>query len=830
MLAEKLDSYENVKPSSQKLTKLSNSRFSRNTGNPEFRKSHSFKVEKNISGNHNSAFANPSYMPAQNTNTGFHPPISCYGCGNPGFIKSKCPKCSLKKESASVNAIHMFTYLTSPVALLDIEVYEATGTVCADTGASQSVEGELMFNFLRNCGQKFSEFHLAMCLADGQQSTSLVQKATVPITVGGRTFQIYLIFLPHAKGNRTLLGVDFLRTSGIVIDMRNNFWYFGDKPSFRVPFSKDVPLPVDDSPVEINSSSCPTNSIPSEIPLHSNTVDENETNDLHLREEGQALNVEERNDLRVLLNESKDVFRLGGEPTPFVKHFINTEECESPYAAPVVLVPKSNGTVRLCIDYRKLNAITIPDKYPLPLMDVLLHDAKSTAFMSTLDLKSGYHQVKINPADQDKTAFVCPFGTFRYKRMPFGLRNAPATFQRLMDQFRNGLPNVNTLVYLDDIVVLSETFEQRIEDLRMVFDRLKKFKLCAKREKCKFVCSRVKYLGLWITPKGIEVDQDKTAAMQNIPSPRNLKQLQSFLQTCSWYRKFIPNFSDIARPLSNLSKKSTAWKWSEIEQQAFQTLKQCLITPPILRQVDPKKPFIIRTDASSYALGAVLLQGESPTDEQPVEYASRLLSSAEKNYSTTEREALAVDWALNKFRGYIEGAEITVASDHQQPEYRDEKICELKTIIIDFPTRTANELKTEQLKDLELKKIIDCFENPNKGVDPANWTGRGYVMNQGVLYRYSPHAEVEEAQLNALDTKPLIRTLQVFCRSQRFESIAIDLFGPLETTEGMKWIFIVEDYTTKWVELFPLKQATAKECAMTLLNEVFLRDTECPVD
>ncbi|GFS54202.1 retrovirus-related Pol polyprotein from transposon 297 [Trichonephila clavipes] len=137
------------------------------------------------------------------------------------------------------------------------------------------------------------------------------------------------------------------------------------------------------------------------------------------------------------------------------------------------------------------------------------------------------------------------------------------------------------------------------------------------------------------------------------------------LQTCSWYRKFIPNFSHIARPLSNVSKKSTAWKWSEIEQQAFQTLKQCLITPPILRQVDPKKPFIIRMDASSYALGAVLLQGESPTDEQPVEYASKLLSSAEKNYSTTEREALAVVWALNKFRGYIEGAEITVASDHQ---------------------------------------------------------------------------------------------------------------------------------------------------------------------
>ncbi|GFU90876.1 retrovirus-related Pol polyprotein from transposon 412 [Trichonephila clavipes] len=185
------------------------------------------------------------------------------------------------------------------------------------------------------------------------------------------------------------------------MDMRNNFWYFGDKPSFRIPFSKDVPLPVDDSPVEINSSSCPTNSIPSEIPLHSNTVDETETNDLHLREEeGQALNVEERNDLMVLLNESDHPpvsiapYRLSPNRKEHLRKEIDNllahniiEECESPYAAPVVLVPKSNGTVRLCIDYRKLNAITIPDKYPLPLMDVLLHDAKSTAFMSTLDLK-----------------------------------------------------------------------------------------------------------------------------------------------------------------------------------------------------------------------------------------------------------------------------------------------------------------------------------------------------------------------------------------------------------------------------------------------------------
>ncbi|GBM19385.1 Retrovirus-related Pol polyprotein from transposon 412 [Araneus ventricosus] len=619
-----------------------------------------------------------------------------------------------------------------------------------------------MFNFLQKRGQKFIEIDLAVCLADGQQSTSTVLKTTVPITVHGRTFRTDLIFLPHAKGN---LGVDFLRQSGIVMDMHNNFWYFGDKPNCRVPFAKDIPLPTINNPVKINRSSCPTNSITSDDPGQRNPVVP-ETNNLCLRiEEGQNLDTENKTRLTALLNENEEIFRLGGEPTPYVKHYINTgdhqpvastlyrlspkkkellrteidkllandviEECEWPFAAPVVLVPKPNGDIRLCIDYHKLNAITIPDKYPLPLMDTFLHDTKSTAFMSTLDLKTGYHQIEVNPDDKDKTAFVCPFGMFRYKRMPFALKNAPATFQRLMDQFRNGLPTVNILVYLDDIVVLSETFEQHIQDLKMVFDRLRKFKLCVNREKY------------------------------------------------------------IARPFSNLTKKNIVWKWSEQEQQAFQTLKQRLVTPPVLRQVDPTKPFTIRTDASGYALGAVLLQGDSPADERPIEYASRLLSSAEKNYSTTEREALAVVWALDKFRGYIEGADITVASDHRplkwlmtlssptgrlarwalqiqtynlkidyflgkcnvvadmlsRPECSDKQTCELQTVVIDVPSRTAGEFRTEQLKDLELKKIIDCFEDINKSVDFANWTERGYVLNQGVLYRYSPHSEVEEAQL-----------------------------------------------------------------------------------
>ncbi|GFT01023.1 retrovirus-related Pol polyprotein from transposon 297 [Trichonephila clavipes] len=397
--------------------------------------------------------------------------------------------------------------------------------------------------------------------------------------------------------------------------------------------------------------------------------------------------------LAMSLADGQQTIEPGGEATHILEHHINTvnsppisvppyrlspvkkeilrkeiedlpekdiiEECESPYGAPVVLIQKPNNQFRLCIDYQKLNEVTVSDTYPLPRMDDLLQKAKHTAYISTIDLKSGYHQVNVNPAVRNKTAFVCPFGTCRFKRMPFGLKNAPATFQRLMDIFRRGLP---VLAYLDDIIIMSPTFEQHLSDMEAVFKRLMDFKLRANREKYQFSCSRVKYLGLWITPQGIKVDHEKTSAILGIPPPENVKQLQSFLQTCSWYRKFIDNFSEIARPLSNLTKKKAFWKRSAEEEKAFQTLKQCLMYPPILKQPDFSKSFLIRTDASNYALGAVLLQGEDKG--HPVEFAS-MLNPAERNFSTNEREALAVIWALNKFSGEIDGASITVASDHQ---------------------------------------------------------------------------------------------------------------------------------------------------------------------
>lgn len=299
-------------------------------------------------------------------------------------------------------------------------------------------------------------------------------------------------------------------------------------------------------------------------------------------------------ELNKLLENYVSIFNEKGPPCPFAVHKINTgdhlpianspyrisitkrenmkkelesmlsqeviEESESPWAFQVVMAPKPDGSIRFCVDYRKLNAITVKDSYPLPRIDDLLQEARGTMFMSTIDLKSGYWQIPMNETDIEKTAFVTPFGCFQFTKMPFGLCNAPATFQRCMNLFKKGLPSVLLLIYLDDLIIISKTFDQHLEDLKTVFERLQYFKLQAKQTKCKFVCAKIKYLGHILTTSGIKMDPSKVVAIVERQAPKNVKQILSFIQTCSWYRKFIPDFAKIAQPLTQLTRKNVPWQ------------------------------------------------------------------------------------------------------------------------------------------------------------------------------------------------------------------------------------------------------------------------------
>lgn len=341
------------------------------------------------------------------------------------------------------------------------------------------------------------------------------------------------------------------------------------------------------------------------------------------------------------------------------------EPSHSPWSSPVVLVQKKTGESRFCIDFRKVNAVTSKDSYPLPYISGILDKLRNSTYFSTLDLKHGYWQVPLAPASRPITAFTVPGkGLFQFKVLPFGLHSAGATFQRFLDSIIGpDLANI-ALVYLDDVVVLGRTFDEHLSNLHIVFSRLQEAGLQLQPAKCQFAKQSIKYLGHVVSASGIQTDPEKVAAISQISPPKSVKDVRSFLGAASWYRKFVPNFARITAPLVQLVKKNQRWFWGPEQDAAFQAVKDALRQSPVLICPDFSRPFQLHTDASEQGLGAVLIQ-EVDGMERAVAYASRTLHPAETKYSTTEKECLAVVWAIKKYRYYLEGYTFEVVTDHQ---------------------------------------------------------------------------------------------------------------------------------------------------------------------
>jgi len=339
------------------------------------------------------------------------------------------------------------------------------------------------------------------------------------------------------------------------------------------------------------------------------------------------------------------------------------EPSQSEWASNIVLVKKKDGTIRFCVDYRKLNILTTKDAYPLPRIESCLDTLSGSVWYSTFDLRSGFHQVSVHPRDVDKTTFVCHRGTYRFPRMPFGLCNAPATFQRLMDTVLAGLNFELCLVYLDDIIVFSRTLDEHISRLRKLFDRLRDANLKLKPTKCCLLQRRVAFLGYVVSEHGVETDPDKISAIRDWPTPTNLRQSRAFIGLCQYYRKFVPGFSEIAAPLHALTKKGVRFFWSTECQTAFERLKDALTTAPTLALPDEEGEFLLDCDASNFAIGAVLSQVQDGI-EKPICYASQLYSRHEQNYNVTRKELLAIVTFVKKFRQYLLGRPFRIRTDH----------------------------------------------------------------------------------------------------------------------------------------------------------------------
>ncbi len=337
---------------------------------------------------------------------------------------------------------------------------------------------------------------------------------------------------------------------------------------------------------------------------------------------------------------------------------------KSPYGAPVLFVKKKEGTLRMCVDYRALNKLTIKNKYPLPRIDELLDRLVGAKHFSKIDLRSGYHQVRIAEQDINKTAFNTRYGHYEFLVLPFGLCNAPATFMYLMNELFKPYLDKFVIVYIDDILIYSKTLEEHKQHVRNVMEILRKNQLYAKKEKCELFRTEVSFLGHRVNGHGINMEQDKVKSVLEWPTPTNIEQIQKFLGLSGYYRKFIKNFSTICAPISELLNKKIQFKWTERQQLAFETLKHAMTTAPILALPDPALPYVIKTDASGFAIGAELSQ-----DGRPVAYLSHKLNPAERNYATHEKEQLAIVRSLCAWRHYVLGSHITIETDHCSLKY-----------------------------------------------------------------------------------------------------------------------------------------------------------------
>jgi hypothetical protein len=328
------------------------------------------------------------------------------------------------------------------------------------------------------------------------------------------------------------------------------------------------------------------------------------------------------------------------------------------------LIPQRTTTGwRVCIDYRKLNSHTRKDHFPLPFIDQILERLAGQSYYCFLDGYSGYNQVAVDPQDQEMTTFTCPFGTFAYRRMPFGLCNAPATFQRCMMSIFSDMVENFLEVFMDDFSVFGSSFDNCLHNLSLVLKRCKETNLILSWEKSHFMVQKGIVLGHVVSKRGIEVDRAKVELIENLPPPTSVKQIRSFLGHAGFYRRFIKDFSKVSRPLCNLLGKDTPFNFDEACHEAFQKLRSLLSSAPIMKPPDWSLPFEIMCDASDFAMGAVLGQrvGKLP---HAIYYASKTLMDAQVNYITTEKELLAVVFALDKFRSYLLGSKVIIYSDH----------------------------------------------------------------------------------------------------------------------------------------------------------------------
>ena len=495
--------------------------------------------------------------------------------------------------------------------------------------------------------------------------------------------EINFLLMNFHKKFDVLLGIDFIIKVGGVIDINRRKFIFGNNY---------LPIFLNDQEQDDHVSYF------SQIP------DDLETNDrMEFTSNLDDLNAEEKCKVKEILYQYRDIFLTKGSQLTFtnaIKHRIVVTDdrpvycnsyrypiyfreeinkqinellqqgiirhSRSPYNSPLWIVPKKtdskgNKQYRMVVDYRKLNMITKDDKFPIPIMDCILDKLGNCNYFTTIDLAKGFHQVEVDPRDVEKTAFSTEQGHFEWLRMPFGLKGAPATFQRLMNSILADYIGFICFVYLDDIFIYSSSLEEHVSSIKKIFNRLREHNLKIQPDKCQFMRRETVFLGHIVTEQGVLPNPDKIKPIVDFKIPKTRKEISRFLGMVGFYRKFIKDFAKIAKPLTSCLKEGAKINSNDTDfLNSVNTLKKLISTHPILKYPEFNVPFVVTCDASQYAIGAVLSQ-----KGQPVSFASRTLCDSEIKYSVIEKELLAIAWGVKEFRHYIYGKKFTVETDHK---------------------------------------------------------------------------------------------------------------------------------------------------------------------
>nr|ABA98437.1 retrotransposon protein, putative, Ty3-gypsy subclass [Oryza sativa Japonica Group] len=616
-----------------------------------------------------------SGQPAQAKKETGAKPGSCFNCGELGHFADKCPKprrAGPRFIQARVNHASAEEAQAAPeVVLGTFPVNSIPATVLFDSGATHSFISK---KFVGMHGLIREELSTPMRVhTPGNSSTSVQFSPSITIEIQRSPFLANLILL-ESKDLDVILGMDWLTKFKGVIDCANRTVTLTNEKGETVVYKSLV------SPKKGAS----LNQIETEIPMDAEEKNLRKLEDIPIvceypevfPEDLTTMPPKREIEFRIDLAPGtapiyKRPYRMAANELAEVKKQVDEQlqkgyirPSTSPWGAPVIFVEKKDKTKRMCVDYRALNEVTIKNKYPLPRIDDLFDQLKGAKVFSKIDLRSGYHQLRIREEDIPKTAFTTRYGLYECTVMSFGLTNAPAFFMNLMNKVFMEFLDKFVVVFIDDILIYSKSEEEHEQHLRLVLEKLKEHQLYAKFSKCDFWLTEVKFLGHVITAQGVAVDPSNVESVTKWTPPKTVSQIRSFLGLAGYYRRFIENFSRIARPMTQLLKKDEKFKWTAECDKSFEELKRKLVSAPVLILPDQTKDFQVYCDASRHGLGCVLMQ-----EGRVVAYASRQLRPHEGNYPTHDLELAAVVHALKIWRHYLIGNRCEVYTDHKSLKY-----------------------------------------------------------------------------------------------------------------------------------------------------------------